>query len=48
MQTVIADTRRSIAEVQRKIDALLREDVDGRALVSLFVAEVYLLGVDRR
>ena len=33
MQAVIADTQRSIAEVQLKIDKLLREDVNGRALV---------------
>jgi hypothetical protein len=34
MQAVIADTQRGIAEVQDKIDRLLRRDVDGRALVS--------------
>lgn len=34
MQAVIADTQRGIAEVQTKIDRLLRKDVDGRALVS--------------
>lgn len=34
MQAVIADTQRGIAEVQIKIDKLLRKDVDGRALVS--------------
>jgi hypothetical protein len=33
MQAVIADTQRGIAEVQAKIDKLLRRDIDGRALV---------------
>jgi hypothetical protein len=34
MQAVIADTKRGIAEVQTKIDRLLRKDIDGRALAS--------------
>jgi hypothetical protein len=34
MQAVIADTKRGIAEVQTKIDRLLRKDIDGRVLVS--------------
>jgi hypothetical protein len=33
MQSVIEDTQRGIAEVQAKIDKLLRKDKDGRALV---------------
>jgi hypothetical protein len=34
IQAVIADTQRGIAQVQLKIDQLLRQDICGRALVS--------------
>lgn len=40
MQAVIADTQRSIAKVQSKIDKLLVEDANGRALVSLLDADL--------
>lgn len=45
MQAVIADTRRSIAEVQQKIDILLKRDVDGRAIVSPALMTESVLGV---
>lgn len=35
MQAVIADTEREIAQVQEKINQLLREDVDRRTFVSV-------------
>jgi hypothetical protein len=35
MQSVLVDTQRDVAGVQRKIDRLLAEDADHRAIVSV-------------
>lgn len=43
IQAVVIDTQRGIAEVQAKIDKLLNQDTDARALVNICKLRLMLM-----